>query len=376
MESDCNKASDRLKSAIKKYEKSSGKKIYSELPESFRVTLGEKAFEKKIQRMQDDKLLTDTGLLYNVLKILGISFESLFSDNNKNDQISFYLNKINETLTDIRKEQEYNKSILEAINNKKQTRTSHIKKLDRVLSITYLLQYVFFKDTKQNYFSQPLYLPQSSKYLETINHFQERNRLEPVFKEIFIFCYIQYSLKTTGCIKLIYDYVNKNNNPDFENLLGEIGINYILLKGVLDYINSFYPNNPFADYDNAKCENVKTKIKGVIQELDKTIRFLYIKKEISSEIYAERESLYNLLYKTCNFVNDILSLHIETWMFYKNSEENISFGYNQTKQAKQPNERSYSKKLLLTKLNLPVQNELINYTQKSIGVFESIKNAI
>lgn len=75
MELCCNKASDRLKYAIKKYEKSSGKKLYSELEESFRITLSEKAFEKKIQRMQDDKLVTDTGLLYNVLKILGISFE-------------------------------------------------------------------------------------------------------------------------------------------------------------------------------------------------------------------------------------------------------------------------------------------------------------
>lgn len=376
MELCCNKASDRLKYAIKKYEKSSGKKLYSELEESFRITLSEKAFEKKIQRMQDDKLVTDTGLLYNVLKILGISFESLFSDNNKEDQISSYLNKINEMLVDIRKEQEYNKSLLEAINNKKQTRTNHIKKLDRVLSITYLLQNVYFKNKEKNYFSQYLNLPPSSKYQGTIKYFQEKAQRESVFKEIFEYCYTQYSVKTTGCIKLIYDYLKNNNDLNYLNLLGEIGINYILLKGLLDYLNSFYPKNPFGDYDNTNCDNVKSKIKVVLQELDKTIRFLCTKKEIASEIYNENMSLFELLYKTCIFVNDILSLHIETWIYYKNSEENIFFGYNQTQQTKQPNERLFSKKLLSTKLNLPVQNELINYTQKSIGVFESIKNAI
>ena len=122
---------EKLNKAIKEYEEKSGKELYQELPATLKENIKEASFKKNLSRMDDNKLLSDSILLYHILKIVGRKFESLFEENTTESQMAFYMNKINENLLELRRALEQKAQALNLADSKKNTKNYNYLILQR-----------------------------------------------------------------------------------------------------------------------------------------------------------------------------------------------------------------------------------------------------
>jgi len=423
---------EKLNKAIKEYEEKSGKELYQELPATLKENIKEASFKKNLSRMDDNKLLSDSILLYHILKIVGRKFESLFEENTTESQMAFYMNKINENLLELRRALEQKAQALNLADSKKNTKTSLIKKLDRLFSITYLLEMClkrnpYNESSSQNYksyffncYTQTLYLNENSTYLQLIQKCQTlfNSQSQDIFREIFLLVYENYgNRKYSALERLFLDLkANKQNNINIQTL-GQFGINYLLVTLTYDYFQGFYPNSPFFGEEN-ECETIKTDIKSLLTEYDKTLNFIKTRAVLNPVLPREHIKLgLEALWNTIDYINDLVSLHIPIWINYKYAEENNLIGmpkkyqdeeiikvckeiqkYDlnkdndcknlvnyfrnniyglqyQTPMSKRQFEREISKNLLKRKLSLPNNDKRISFKARTKGYLGNLKQA-
>lgn len=327
---------EKLRTAIKEYEKNSGKKIYDELPEAYR-SIREQTFYKQIQRMSDVKLLSNTNILYQVLKIIGMSFSSLFEADNPETQFAFYLNKINENLSAIRKRQEENDWLAKnsAVKNIR-SRNTQIKKLDMLMSIIYLLDIINLKFWGQTSVFENNFIvilnPQSEYYA-----ILRRLQLSQP-NDIFIYFYHKYEPKNQKQLARLFAMLSQTaiNNPLVKENLSLLGLSHIILVLTYNYIASF-PTNPFAENNGGEIfELQKKKFRDTIKSFNATFEFIFLRNKVnvlSNKKEKKSEAIIQLR-DTVRFIEGLLSVHIlPYWKSYKETIENGFLSFSQSAQT-------------------------------------------
>ena len=431
MESVDNTPASRLKAAIKAFENAGHKKLYQELPVIYKKHIKELSFYKQIQRMKDDKLLSDSALLYQVLKIIGRKYDSLFEDTSSDLQVSFYLNKINESLLEIRKYQDQKDLFLKDSELKKNTRASLITKIDRIFSITYLLEmclkqnpYTASSNQYQSYFindyNTQLFFYDSSEYSQLIRKSQLLfdSSSQDIFRKLFVLLFENYGNRKHLTLGKLFLELNATvQNSLNKQILGLFGINYLLITLTYDYIQGFYPGYPFYA-EKEDYEIIKTGFKSLLSEYDKTYKFIKARIELDPAISIEVvkpgiEALWTAMF----YIDGLFSLHISIWSNYKIYEENNWSEMSQDNQektilklckeslkydlnneddrkkfinyfrnnlcglqyltpiSKRQYERKTSEQLVKLKLPLPVKDEQIEFISKMHGYLEGLKQA-
>ncbi len=321
---------DKLRKAISEYEQTSGRTLFSELLEENKVTIKEASFNKKLQRMTGNKLLSESDLLYNILSIIGIKYEYLFNNTNPEEQTAYYLNQINKRLLEIKKNQDQAAMLSNVSGGNLPKRFTTIKKLDRIFSITYLIEKCLHpslakNDVYKSYFfyqgAQSLTLSPDSDYLKLIQEAQllfNDTNITGIFGNLFNLCFINYGLKNNACLKDLY-FLFTNNEVSGMNreLLGLFGLNYLCILLAYDYIQSFSSGMAFVDNLNEESDNIKYSFRTLISDFEKAFKFIYTRISIKSNSFSQENSEFSFkrLYDTIIFIDSLLSLHIPYWIF-------------------------------------------------------------
>ncbi len=338
MNNENNCPAEQLKKAIKDYEKSCKRKIYNELPLEIKTTIKQQAFYQKINRMKDTVLFSDSNLLYEVLRILGIKFESLYDPEGEEAKISYYLNKINESISALRTEQKMNTWFEKNCDKPKITqRTTLIKKLNALLSVWYA---IFILDanfrmknkvsTTVNWMIDTSTLPllhPSSIYNNNIQQWNAYLIISPkATDQIFCYLFRQFGTKERPKLNKLFAYIGQNEIP--VTALSLFGLNYLLLINLLNFWNSYdtSPFNPF-NKDGSSIEEYKKlrfQISSLLKAYDNIIDFLDIVSDVSAyqESSSAIEDAYNQLIITENFIYTVVGNSISLWKMYIESIEN------------------------------------------------------
>lgn len=327
-------AAEQLKCAIEEYGK---KKLYNELPKYVR-NFKYSGFCQKVTRLKDFHFFTDSRLLFEVLKILGITFESLFNPETEESKIAFYLKKINANIEALRTEQQLNNWFEKnAFTNKPTPRSTLIIKLDDLLSIWYTNLFLIpafinnfcDMDLKKKLIVPEIQIkifpPNYSQFIsdiyswtEYINNFNLTN--------LFMYYYKTYSTKDRPKLNKLFALIG--NNPHAANPFGFLGINYILLNSIQNYLKAFN-DTPFVGFKNDEIEidiykNVKASLNTILKKFDEAIEFIDIRFQIAyHQDYKEAisDSIEQLIFVE-NFITNLLPAHIDIWKEYKETIEN------------------------------------------------------
>lgn len=348
---------DKLRQAIKEYEQTSGRSLFSKLLEENKVTIKEASFNKKLQRMEENKLLADSDLLYNILNIIGIKYEYLFNNTNPEEQTAYYLNQINKQLLEIKKNQEQAAILANRLGGKLPKRFTTIKKLDRIFSITYLIEkclqpFLVKDDTYKSYFFYQgvplLNLIPDSDYFKLIQKgqllFKDTNTTS-IFGKLFNLCFINYGVKNNACLKDLHFYFNSNEISGMHReVLGIFGLNYLCILLVYEYIQAFCSGMAFADNLTVESDNIKYSFRTLISDFEKTFKFIYTRISIKLNSFPQEKIKFGFerLNDTLFFIDGLLSLHIPYWLHYKMTEENNPILVNQQNPKKITEEQNKS----------------------------------
>lgn len=340
-------AAEKLKKAIEEYGKD---KVYNELPEDMKDLYKPASFFQKVTRLKDYNFFTDSKLLFEVLRILGISFESLFSSESEESKIAFYLNKINDNIAALRTEQQLNNWFENnAFTQKTTPRSTLIIKLDAVFSIWYINLFLIpayierFHVTKIN---ETLYIPDLkinifphnvSELLSNISYWcQNIYHFNP--SDLFMYYYKKYSLKDRPKLNKLYALIGNNTNTQYTATpLSFLGINYILINNIQNYFKACN-NTPFYDgtTDNKIAieiyKNLKDSLSTILKKFDEVIEFIEIRSKVSIyQDYADAisDSIEQLI-SVENFITNIFPGYMNTWKKYTEDIENKNLQKNES----------------------------------------------
>lgn len=332
-------AAEKLKKAIEEYGK---EKVYNELPEDMKESYKPASFFQKVTRLKEYNFFTDSKLLFEVLRILGISFESLFSYESEESKIAFYLNKINDNIAALRREQQLNNWFeCNSTIQKQTTRTTPINKLNNVLSLWYIYSHLLPRfqqlfnvpNTSEILMYQPeseLFLTPKSDFFRKINSWNNYvNYSTP--DEIFLHNFKIYGSKDRAKLNRLFALVGKNDTQIPVPSLSLLGANYLLIYNLQNYYSSF-DITPFQEgkyNENGKDSNliykqIKLSLSTILRKFDEVIDFIDVRSQVSSyekSNDAIEDSIKQLI-KTENFIHYSLIFHYPLWKMYITSVEN------------------------------------------------------
>ena len=338
-------AADKLKLAIDKYGKDN---LYKELPDYIKAQYKPESFNNKINRLHGYTFFTDSKLLYEILRVIGISYESLFNQESEESKIAFYLNKINGNIESLRAEQQLNSWFESNSTIQKPTpRTTPIKKLNNVFSIWYInlhlipsYQQIFKTPTPPekliNKSEYKLYLnPSTSELLQKLL-FWQKNITSFTPNEIFIDIFKRYGSTDRPKLNKLFALIGTELNQGHPSALSFLGINYLLINNLQNYYSSF-SITPFQEgskdgkTSNRIYKQIKLSLNTILKKFDEVIDFIEIRSQVSSYEKikdAITDSLEQLI-KTENFIINNLDFHFYLWKTYITSIENETIQQNE-----------------------------------------------
>ncbi|MCR4713986.1 MAG: hypothetical protein K5751_06345 [Treponemataceae bacterium] len=333
-------AAEKLKTAIDKYGKEN---LYKELPDYIKEQYKPESFNQKINKLHGDTFFTDSKLLYEILRCIGVSYESLFNPESEESRIAFYLNKINENIAALKDEQKLNNWFENnSTIQKKPPRTTPIKKLNNVLSIWYIYSHLIpeFKrlfnvpnTSEELIYGSGLELnlsPYTSDLFKNICSWNiNLNHSTP--DDIFLHAFKVYGSEDRAKLNLLFALVGTNDTQIPSTSLSLLGANYLLIYNLQNYYNSFdvTPFQEGVDKENGKTSDliykqIKTSLSTILRKFDEVIDFIDIRSQVSAfekKNDAIEDSIDQLI-KTENFIFNRLFFHYLLWKMYITSIEN------------------------------------------------------